>query len=709
MRNNKNIQVKNFSRDDFKKNLYEIIKIQRSPIKKEKLFALLKVKNKETFNTAIQDLVNEGKIIQKSKSKFISTKVAGLIAAKIASISNDFSFATPLENCLPDIYIPIKKLKGARIDDIVLLNHVQQSKKGFSAYVERIVSKANRLIKGTFKITKKGTFFIADKSYRDKIPVNKKETLGAQPGDKVQALIIKGQKQLAAKIVKVYGPSSSAKICADAIIESYDIPTTFSQETLDQARLLQNYRIPEAEIENRLDLRDSCIFTIDGEDAKDLDDAISVRKYAGKYELGVHIADVSHFVLAGSSIDKEAADRGTSVYFADRVIPMLPEQISNGVCSLTPGEDKLTLSTIIKIDSMGQIIGAKIVKSVINSKVRGVYSEINKIFDKTASDVIKEKYSPVMKSLAVAKELAEILIDSSEKRGNLTFAETESSFELDQNGVCKSVTPKTRGFAEKLIEQFMITANEAVAAFAKKKNIPFIYRVHEAPDAKRCESFLEICRVFGFKCPKSKNGITNEYIKSILEQAKETKVENLISNRILRAMSKAIYSNSPDGHFGLALEDYCHFTSPIRRYPDLSIHRILSAVLNGTKKATLKNEFVQFVLSTSEQSTNFEIRAMNAERDAEKCYMAEYAHQHLCETFNGIISGMTPKGIFVTLDNSVEGFIKTQSFSNKKLMFDGVVCFTDLLTGKKIFVGDQITVKIVSANVSTGAIDFDPV
>lgn len=709
MRNKRSVQIKSFSKDDLKKSLYEIIKVQRSPIKKEKLFALLKLKDKETFNIAIQDLICKGKIIQKNKNKFISTKVAGLISAKITSISNDFSFATPLESCLPDIYIPIKKLKGARVDDIVLLNHVQQSKKGFSAYVERVVFKANRFVKGTFKTTKKGVFFLADKSYRDKIPVSKKETLGAQSGDKVQAIIIKGQKQLAAKIVKVYGPSSSAKVCADAIIESYDIPTTFSQETLDQASLLRNYKISETEIENRLDLRDSCVFTIDGEDAKDLDDAISVRKYAGKYELGVHIADVSHFVLAGSSIDKEAAARGTSVYFADRVIPMLPEQISNCVCSLTPGEDKLTLSAIIKIDSMGQIIGAKIVKSVINSKVRGVYSEINKIFDKTASDVIKEKYSPIMKSLVVAKELAEILIDSSEKRGNLTFAETESSFELDQNGVCKSVTPRARGFTEKLIEQFMITANESVAAFAKKKKIPFIYRVHEAPNAERCESFLEVCRVFGFKCSKPKNGITNEYIKSILEQAKETKVENLISNRILRAMSKAIYSSSPDGHFGLALEDYCHFTSPIRRYPDLSIHRILSAVLIGTKKTTLKNEFGQFVFNISEQSTNFEIRAMNAERDAEKCYMAEFAHQHLGEIFNGTISGMTPKGMFVTLDNSVEGFIKIQSFPNKKLMFDGLICFTDLLTGKKNCIGDQIVVKIVSANVSTGTIDFDPV
>lgn len=692
---------------DLKKKLYEIIEVQAGPIKVEKLFVLCELKDRKLFDEAIDALIMSGKIVPKSKNRLATTKSAGLIPAKISSISKNFSFAIPLDSNLPDIYIPIEKLKGARVDDIVLLNHVRQSKKGFSAYVERVVFKASRFVKGIFKQNKKGSFFIADRSYKDKIPVNKKETMGAVSGDKVQAFIAKGQKSLTAKIIKIYGPSESARICADAIIDSYNIPIEFSTKALEEADSLQNYKISEQEVSERLDLRNSCIFTIDGEDAKDLDDAISVRKCPKGYELGVHIADVSYFVKDGSSINREALDRGTSVYFADRVIPMLPKQISNGVCSLNPGEDKLTFSALIKIDFTGKITNAKFVKSIINSKVKGIYSEINQIFEETASDLIKEKYKSITDSLYIAKDLAEILINSSEERGVLTFEDNESSFILDDDGKCTEIKPKVRGFAEKLIEQFMIKANESVAAFAKKKKIPFVYRVHEEPKLERFEEVVDFCRACGFKCNNVKDAVTTKDLLNILNQSKGTKLDKLISNLVLRSMAKAKYSEEPDGHFGLSLEDYCHFTSPIRRYPDLAIHRILSDILSGAKKAEIKSKYEDFVFSVSDQATQFEIRAMNAERDAEKCYMAEYALKYLGEIFCCTVERMTPRGMFVSTENGIEGFINVQSFKENYFLFDGTASFKDSLTGQKICVGDTINAKIVKSNVSTGTIDFE--
>lgn len=694
---------------NLKKKLYEIIEMQTGPIKVEKLFLLCELKDRNSFDDAIDALIISGKIVSKSKNRLVTTKSAGLIPAKISSISKNFSFAIPLDSNLPDVYIPIEKLKGARVDDIVLLYHVRQSKKGFSANVERVVFKASRFVKGIFKQNKKGSFFIADRSYKDKIPVSKKDTMGAVSGDKVQAFITKGQKSLAAKIIKIYGPSESARICSDAIIDSYNVPNEFSEKALEEAELLKNYRIGEIEISKRLDLRNSCIFTIDGEDAKDLDDAISIRKSSKWFELGVHIADVSYFVKDGSSINREALDRGTSVYFADRVIPMLPKQISNGVCSLNPGEDKLTFSALIKIDFTGKITNAKFVKSVINSKVKGVYSEINKIFDGTASDVIKEKYKSITDSLYIAKDLAEILMKSAAERSVLTFEDSEPQFILDDNGVCTEIKPKVRGFAEKLIEQFMIKANEAVAAFAKKKRIPFVYRVHEEPKLERFEEVMEFCRACGFKCNKVKDSVTTKDLLNILNQSKGTKLEKLISNLVLRSMAKAMYSEEPDGHFGLSLEDYCHFTSPIRRYPDLTIHRILSDVLSGTKKSEIIKKYEDFVCSVSDQSTQFEIRAMNAERDAEKCYMAEYALKYLGETFCCIVDRMTPRGMFVSAENGIEGFINLQSFKGNHFLFDGIASFKDSFTGKKICIGDTINAIIVKSNVSTGTIDFEPV
>lgn len=662
------------------------------------------------FNEAVDELIGEAKLILTKKDKLISPKACGFIPAKVISHTKSCVFAKPLFGG-EDLYIPIEKSKKCMLGDIVMLNRVKDSAKGKNAAVERIVTPGNRIISGKVLRTKRGAEFIADSGYKYSIPIKKNKTKGIKNDDKVLAKLFseKESKKIFAKVIKVYGQSQSARVCADAIIDTAGILTVFDDATLKEAKKLSKFGINSEEIKNRIDLRNELIFTIDGEDAKDLDDAISIKKTKTGWQLGVHIADVSHYIKPGSHLDNEAMERGTSVYFADRVIPMLPKELSNGICSLNANEDRLAFSALLNIDKKGNLKTFEFKKSVINSKVRGIYSEVNSILMAKASEKVKKKYSLIENSLLEAYELSKILHKNAQKRGNMELESTEARFKLDDNGVCVDVKKRTRGAAEEMIEQFMIMANQAAALYAKGAQIPFVFRVHEMPSPEKINILAQTMSLFGLKAYRIRQGLKVKDISDILEQIKGTDISSIVSNQVLRSMSKARYFEEPLGHFGLALEDYCHFTSPIRRYPDTAIHRILSDLVRGVSVDKIEKNYKNFVKSVSEKSSECEIRAMKAERDAEKCYMAEYMQAHIGETFEGKISGVIQTGLFVELESGIEGFVEIEYFPGYGFEFDGIMSFINKKSGISLSIGDKITVKVLSADVSAGKIDFIPV
>ena len=637
-------------------------------------------------------------------------KIDGVKRAVIVSLSKGFAFARP-EDGGEDLFIHADHLKSAFIGDTVVLNHLERSGKGLSADVEQITERASRLLTGTLVESEEGLEFAPDDAIRYNLPLSRKSLPHLRPHVKAQAEIqqIPGTDRLTARVIKVYGSSDSAKICADAIIDQNGIRTEFPEEVLAEAEKIRKAKITEKDRKGRLDLRGLGICTIDGPDAKDLDDAISVSRTRLGYRLGVHIADVSHYVKAGSAIDLEARERGTSVYFADRVIPMLPEALSNGVCSLNAGEDKLTFSAIIELDKQGTILSFRFRKSIINSKVRGVYGEVNQLFNGTADKALRKKYSPVIRSLHAARELAEILKARAKRSGTVELDSTESRFVLDGQGVCVDVQPRESGEAEQMIEQLMITANQAAAQLAKRANLPFVYRIHEQPAPDRVESLADLVGALGLNPVSLRHSasVKTADFAAIMEQAEGTPAQKVISHQLLRTMAKARYDTQPVGHFGLALEDYCHFTSPIRRYPDTAIHRILSAYLAKDKQ--IAAHYTEFAREAASNSSKCEVRAMAAERSAEDCYMAEYMRQHIGEEATGVISGVTMRGVFVELPNTVEGFVPITSFEGAHFEFDGMITQYDATTGRKLTIGQPLRVKAVAADVASGRIDFLPV
>lgn len=696
-------------KENMKSAILQAIEEHHEALEPSEVFQKVQASDFQQFTDSVKQLQQDGKLIITKKGKLSSPKVSGLTPARIVSHSPKFSFARPLDGG-EDIYISASDRKRALPGDLVMLHKLGTSYKGIDGVVERVVVKGSRLITGTLSRTRMACEILPDHHFRSPIPVEKGGTLGARNGDKVQVLLSFRPRttRLSARVVKIYGKSSSARICADAIIDAYGIPTEFPAEAAMEAKRLAGRGISSKERENRLDLRESCIFTIDGADAKDLDDAISVTKKENGWELGVHIADVSHYVREGTPLDQEAQRRGTSVYFADRVIPMLPKELSNGACSLNAGEEKLTFSALIHLDTKGKMVSYEFHKSIICSKVRGVYSEVNQIFDGTADEAIQKKYQPVMQSLTEGKELAAILEQRGAQRGVMDLESGECRFVLDDKGVCVDIWPRIQGQAEKMIEQFMLTANQAAAMYARSVDIPFVYRVHESPDLERVRTLSELAGALGLKNRRLREGVKSADFAALLREAAATPAAKVISSQVLRTMAKARYDFRPLGHFGLALEDYCHFTSPIRRYPDTAIHRILSDLVENVPVPKIQKRYTEFAAKAASESSECEVRAMWAERDAEKCYMAEYMTHHIGEQYDGVISGTTARGIFVELPNGVEGFVGLEYFPECRFQFDGLTTHTDEVSGRKLTIGGALRIQVAAADVATGLIDFIP-
>lgn len=666
------------------------------------------VLDKLAFYDALRSLKDRRMILLDREHNAKLIPVGEDVEATLVSLSKNFGFARP-DGGGDDIFIHGSALQGALVGDKIIVGDIRKDDRGPSGRVRRIVEHKPAQTTGTVSITDEGSELIPDNAIRYNLRMRERDLNGAKNGDKVMASLEQDYRGdwAYASVKKVFGSGRTARVCADAIVEQYGIPHVFPQEVLDEAERVGNEPISDEEYAKRLDLRGEPIFTIDSKDAKDLDDAISVKRTDFGYTLGVHIADVSHYVKEGSAIDEEAINRGTSVYFADRVIPMLPEVLSNGACSLNAGTDKLAFSALIELDKEGHITKYDFKKSIINSKVRGVYSEVNEILDGTASEEILNKYAPVMESLMSAKELADILKANSAARGTMELDSGESKFILDENGICIDIMPRVSGEAEQLIEQMMVTANIAAAKFSLDHKLPFLYRVHGTPDPKRVEELVTLLQLVGVPCKEivKPNPETQDFA-AILDRVRGLPCETLVSQRLLRTMEKARYSTEETGHFGLALSDYSHYTSPIRRYPDTSIHRVLSAFVEGMPAEEVRRRYAQFCETSATESSRNEIRALIAERDAEDCYMAEYMSQHIGEHFEGTVSGVTMRGVFVRLENSVEGFVSLDAFEGEDFVYDGLI--TQRSPKRELTIGTPLPIIVASAYVATGKVDFVP-
>ncbi|MCM1523390.1 MAG: ribonuclease R [Ruminococcus sp.] len=683
----------------------------KKEISEKRLFNMVKGKKVShgDFRKALSYLTENGDIAN-VKQGYILCGAHGLFKAEVARINKTFGFVKKDDGT--ELFIPGRFLMGALPGDIVICRLIPPkgelpegevvsiAKEGFSEFTGNIEKENGRL------------YVRPDSFCRDLIEITERDA-DAQAGDKVLAVVTKRGERHAdhkCRVSAVFGSSEKASSSADAVLYMNDIEIDFPLAVMDEARHISAMKITDKDIFSRLDLRDEIIFTIDGADTKDIDDAVSVEKTGGGWKLGVHIADVSHYVKQDSELDRDAFLRGTSIYYADKVIPMLPKELSNGICSLNPREDRLAFSCLMELSEDGRLEKYKFSKTVIRSRVKGVYGEINEILSAKDGGTdprseLSEKYGEVAEKIFLMAELADILTSNKLKRGAPQIDTPECKLILDENDVCIDVKRRERGRAELIIEEFMLIANEAAARTARENNIPFVYRVHEDPAPEKIAELIEVTDRLNIPHPRF-TSVKPAHLAEILQNAKDTELSPVINSMVLRSMAKAKYSDDPLGHFGLVLKDYAHFTSPIRRYPDLAVHRILTELCyNKQPPAAIGKRFGKFAYAAAVQSSQCELTAMRTERDCEDRYIAEYMTFHLGEEYEGNICGMTDYGMYVELPNTVEGLVKLETLPDGVYEFDGH--FSVSKDGKTAYrVGQRIRVKCVRADVSSGNIDF---
>ncbi|MGI5848823.1 MAG: ribonuclease R [Christensenellales bacterium] len=654
------------------------------------------------MRNAVKELVNQGKILTSKKGKLYLPGKYGFYTGRLDVKRQGFAFLPDEDG---DIFIPADKKKGAMHQDLVvvrLLSSAESDRKR-EGEVVRILENDQKMIIGTMK----ARFVIPDDERLDDIFIPRECAGGAKDGQKVIVALKKraeGQNCAEGTVTEILGIAGISDVEVKSLIKRLHLPEAFPDDAEKEAAVVSQTKIV---FKNREDFRNEKIFTIDGEDAKDLDDAVSIKKLESGYELGVHIADVSHYVKEDSALDKEAFKRGTSIYLADMVIPMLPKSLSNGICSLAKGEERLALSCILTIDEYGKVQNSRLVKSVIQSRHRMTYTDVNAIFDGKDRQLL-EKYSDILAELMEMKNLAKLLRGIRKEKGSIDFELEETAFKFDEHGRVIDVRPKDRGEAEKLIEEFMLVANMTVAEEYFWREIPFIYRVHDQPDDEKIKAFAVFYANFG-KIKGKVSHIHPKVLQNILKEIKDTPHENIVSQIMLRSLKKAEYSPECKGHFGLSFQYYCHFTSPIRRYPDLVVHRIIKADLGG--RLTLKhlNMLEEKVDEIARQSSIRERAAMDAERMVDDMKKAEYMLGKEGKEYDGIVSGVLKSVIFVELDNTVEGVLPLSSLQDDYYICDEkLYCVIGERKGRKISLGDEVRVRVAGVSVYPPRIEFEP-
>lgn len=612
-----------------------------------------------------------------------------------------------------DIFIPESDTGTAMHQDKVRIIIRDDKKEGKrqEGVVVKVLERGMPEIVGTYQLNRDFGFVISDNpKFSKDIFIPRKEAAGIKNGDKVIAVITdygSGNKNPEGKIKENLGNIRTPGTDILAIVKSFGIPSEFPEKVMKQAQRVPDH-VLDADRDGRLDLRHLQTVTIDGEDAKDLDDAISLTKEGAIYHLGVHIADVSNYVQYNSALDREALKRGTSVYLADRVVPMLPERLSNGICSLNQGEDRLALSCLMDINEKGKVVSHQIAETVINVNERMCYTDVKNILEDTDEEA-KKRYDALIPMFFMMKELSGILRNSRHHRGSIDFDFPESKIILNAAGKAIDVKPYEANVATKIIEDFMLMANETVAREYCTEEIPFVYRTHDNPDPEKVESLLTLLHNQGVKIQKAKEEITPKEIQQIIESIEGLPNEAMISRLVLRSMKQAKYTTECSGHFGLAAKYYCHFTSPIRRYPDLQIHRIIKDNLRGRLMREGRTEhYAEILDEVARQSSVCERRADEAERESDKLKKAEYMSYHLGEEFEGIISGVTGWGLYVELPNTVEGLVHVNTLRDDYYVFNQESYELCGEMTKKVYkLGDKVRVRVADADKMLKTVDFE--
>lgn len=698
--------------EEKKRIIYEFICDARYvPMKQKELAIVLQVprERREELTRALEELLAEGKIALSKRGRY-SKAEEKTVTGIFTSHAKGFGFVS-VEDQEEDIFIGEQDTHDAFLGDTVQVAIKGHSGGGRSCegVITKILAHSVTQVVGTFEKSKSYGFVIPDNQRITKdIFIPLEHTRGAVTGHKVVVELTDygaGRKSPEGKVIEILGHSNDPGTDILSIVRAYDLPVEFPERVLNQAERVAK-PVSEADMQGRTDLRDEVCVTIDGEDAKDLDDAVSLRREDENYILSVHIADVTNYVQENSALDREAFQRGTSVYLVDRVIPMLPHSLSNGICSLNAGEDRLALSCIMTIDPKGKIIDHTIAETVIRVTRRMTYTSVKRVLE-DKDEAERREYEALVPMLEEMEELAALLRRKRRKRGSIDFDFPETKILLDETGAPVEIRPYERNTATKIIEDFMLAANETVAADYYWQAQPFVYRVHEKPDAKRLHKLILFLKNFGYSLHVGGDEVHPGEIQKLLDRLEGTPEEAMLSRLTLRAMQKAKYATDCTGHFGLAAEQYCHFTSPIRRYPDLQIHRIIKENLRGRLVSGRVEHYEAILPEVAKHSSETERRADEAERETEKLKKVEYMEQHMGEVFEGVISGITQYGLYVELTNTVEGLVHVNALEDDYYEYvDEAYELRGQHTGNVYRLGQRVKIRVKGTDRLCRTIDF---
>lgn len=684
------------------------------PIKRRDMRAMLSVpqEDREKFENLINELIAEGRVFETKKGKLASPKDLQMATGTFIGHARGFGFVTP-DAGGEDIFIPASETMGAMQKDRVLykvLHKAEKSKKADGVIV-RILERGQQRIVGTFEAGSKGYGFVVadDKKIAKDIFISRENTKGAVTGHKVVVEITdygEDRRNPEGKVIEILGHINDPGVDILSVIRRYELAVEFPEEVYAEIEHLGT-EVAEADKKGREDLRDLLTITIDGADAKDLDDAVSLKRLGnGNFELGVHIADVSHYVRENTALDKEAYARGTSVYLVDRVIPMLPHKLSNGICSLNPHVDRLALSCLMEVNGRGEVVSHRILESVINSDYRMTYTAVREILE-DGTPALLEQYAEILPMLEDMEELRQILGEKRRKRGSVNFDLPESKIILDENGKPIDIKPYEKSIATNMIEEFMLVCNETIAENSFWQEMPFMYRSHQEPDEDKLEKMEQFLRGFGYYLRKKDGEIHPRELQKVLQKAEETDEERIITRMVLRSMMQARYTAENGGHFGLAAKYYCHFTSPIRRYPDLEIHRMIKKMLHGELDEKASAYYRRKMPDWAKHCSKQERVAEDAERDTDALKKVEFMEDKVGQIYEGIISGVTNWGIYVELPNTIEGMVALSQMDDDYYEFDEKKMLVFGKRTKKSYrLGDKVVVSVAKVDRMMGTIDF---
>lgn len=684
------------------------------PIKRRDMRAMLSVpqEDREKFENLINELIAEGRVFETKKGKLASPKDLQMATGTFIGHARGFGFVTP-DAGGEDIFIPASETMGAMQKDRVLYKVLHKAEKGKKAdgVIVRILERGQQRIVGTFEAGSKGYGFVVadDKKIAKDIFISRENTKGAVTGHKVVVEITdygEDRRNPEGKVIEILGHINDPGVDILSVIRRYELAVEFPEEVYAEIEHLGT-EVAEADKKGREDLRDLLTITIDGADAKDLDDAVSLKRLGnGNFELGVHIADVSHYVRENTALDKEAYARGTSVYLVDRVIPMLPHKLSNGICSLNPHVDRLALSCLMEVNGRGEVVSHRILESVINSDYRMTYTAVREILEDGAPALL-ERYAEILPMLEDMEELRQILGEKRRKRGSVNFDLPESKIILDENGKPIDIKPYEKSIATNMIEEFMLVCNETIAENSFWQEMPFMYRSHQEPDEDKLEKMEQFLRGFGYYLRKKDGEIHPRELQKVLQKAEETDEERIITRMVLRSMMQARYTAENGGHFGLAAKYYCHFTSPIRRYPDLEIHRMIKKMLHGELDEKASAYYRRKMPDWAKHCSKQERVAEDAERDTDALKKVEFMEDKVGQIYEGIISGVTNWGIYVELPNTIEGMVALSQMDDDYYEFDEKKMLVFGKRTKKSYrLGDKVVVSVAKVDRMMGTIDF---